>query len=172
MHNGGIPGFNGMKRQLLALLGEAAYQTIEGTTDSEVCFAFFLDELPDTDGQLTAAEIAQVLRRTIARIVSAVARFAAPPCPPASAAAAAAAAVPVSASPAEGEGVGASAAAAALAGSAAAAPAMSLNFCVTDGSHIVCSRYRNHPWQDPPSLFVLSGAGFACEREGSCLRLT
>ncbi|CAM9944871.1 unnamed protein product, partial [Scytosiphon promiscuus] len=38
--------------------------------------------------------------------------------------------------------------------------------------HIVCSRYRNHPWHDPPSLFVLSGAGFACEREGSCLRLT
>lgn len=54
----------------------------------------------------------------------------------------------------------------------APAPAMSLNFCVTDGRHIVCSRYRNHPRQDPPSLFVLSGAGFACEKEGSCLRLT
>lgn len=36
----------------------------------------------------------------------------------------------------------------------------------------MCSRYRNHPWHDPPSLFVLSGAGFACEQEGSCLRLT
>ena len=55
---------------------------------------------------------------------------------------------------------------------AAASPAMSLNFCVTDGRHIVCSRYRNHSRQDPPSLFVLSGAGFACDKEGSCLRLT
>ena len=36
MHNGGIPGFGRMKRQLLALLGDEAYQTIEGTTDSEV----------------------------------------------------------------------------------------------------------------------------------------
>lgn len=57
-------------------------------------------------------------------------------------------------------------------GMAAEAPAMSLNFCVTDGRHIVCSRYRNHSRQEPPSLFVLSGAGFACEEEGSCLQLT
>lgn len=35
MHNGGIPGFGRMKRQLLALLGDEAYQAIEGTTDSE-----------------------------------------------------------------------------------------------------------------------------------------
>lgn len=36
MHNGGIPGFSKMKRQLLSLLGDEAYQAIEGTTDSEV----------------------------------------------------------------------------------------------------------------------------------------
>ena len=36
MHNGGIPGFNKMKRQLLSLLGDEAYEAIEGTTDSEV----------------------------------------------------------------------------------------------------------------------------------------
>lgn len=36
MHNGGIPGFCGMKRQLLSLLGDEAYKAIEGTTDSEV----------------------------------------------------------------------------------------------------------------------------------------
>ncbi|CAM9308975.1 unnamed protein product [Ectocarpus fasciculatus] len=48
---------------------------------------------------------------------------------------------------------------------------MSLNFCVTDGRHIVCSRYRSHARQDPPSLFVLAGAGLACDEAGS-LRLT
>lgn len=36
MHNGGIPGFGRIKRQLMALLGDEAYQAIEGTTDSEV----------------------------------------------------------------------------------------------------------------------------------------
>lgn len=36
MHNGGIPGFGRMKRQLMAMLGDEAYQAIEGTTDSEV----------------------------------------------------------------------------------------------------------------------------------------
>ena len=36
MHNGGIPGFGRMKRQLMALLRDEAYQAIEGTTDSEV----------------------------------------------------------------------------------------------------------------------------------------
>ncbi|CAM9944937.1 unnamed protein product, partial [Scytosiphon promiscuus] len=112
MHNGGIPGFDGMKRHLLAQLGDAAYKAIEGTTDSEVCFAFFLDELPNTDDQLTAAEIAQVLRQTIARIVVAVARFATPPRTPAPATTRAAAApvttaTPTSASTCRNNGAGA-----------------------------------------------------------------
>lgn len=53
-----------------------------------------------------------------------------------------------------------------------AIPTMSLNFCVSDGRHIVCTRYRNHPRQDPPSLFCLTGAGFACDEEKSCFRVT
>ena len=36
MHNGGIPGFDKMKRQLLSLVGDEAYEAIDGTTDSEV----------------------------------------------------------------------------------------------------------------------------------------
>lgn len=87
--------------------------------------------------------------------------------PPPSAAASAASSGGVGSVPGGGSGAAAAAGAA-----GAVAPAMSLNFCVTDGRHIVCSRYRNHSRQDPPSLFVLSGAGFACETEGSCLRLT
>lgn len=127
------------------------------------------------------------MRRTIARIVSAIALSAAPPCPrglsgtPATAAAAAAASAGGDNSgisdTSEGSGVSGGGCAGvggdfADAELPTAAPAMSLNLCVTDGRHIVCSRYRNHPRQDPPSLFVLSGAGFACEEEGSCLRLT
>lgn len=56
MHNGGIPGFDRMKRHLLAELGDEAYQAIEGTTDSEVGRrekenrrARFISFVPDND---------------------------------------------------------------------------------------------------------------------------
>lgn len=202
MHNGGIPGFPQMKRALLSLLGEEAYEAIEGTTDSEVCFAFFLDELQDIDSQLTAREIAQALRRAITRLVSAVAKSYRP-CASSARQRQASSGVAFTASSCSaaptmnvngGGGSGTECAGTAAASeenseqarpedgvfppSLAAAsvqeamPAMSLNFCVTDGRHIVCSRYRNHPRQDPPSLFFMAGAGFACDAEGSCLRLT
>ncbi|CAN0104281.1 unnamed protein product [Ectocarpus sp. 6 AP-2014] len=171
MHNGGIPGFARMKRQLLAQLGDEAYLAVEGSTDSELCFAFFLDELPNTDDQLSAQEISQVLRRTIARIVSAVASLSASPCPPAPPTATTTA--PSISGNDGGPTTSPPDAASARGGSSAsaAAPAMSLNFCVTDGRHIVCSRYRSHARQHPPSLFVLAGAGLACDEAG-CLRLT
>lgn len=41
MHNGGIPGFDKMKRQLLSLVGDEAYEAIDGTTDSEVWRHYF-----------------------------------------------------------------------------------------------------------------------------------
>ncbi|CAB1104717.1 unnamed protein product [Ectocarpus sp. CCAP 1310/34] len=171
MHNGGIPGFARMKRQLLAQLGDEAYLTIEGSTDSELCFAYFLDELPNTGDQLSAQEISQVLRRTIARIVSAVASLSASPCPPAPPTATTTA--PSTSGHDGGPTTSLPDAASVRGGSSAsaAAPAMSLNFCVTDGRHIVCSRYRSHARQNPPSLFVLAGAGFACDEAG-CLRQT
>eukprot|EP01083_Nonionella_stella_P071254 191270_1 len=42
--------------------------------------------------------------------------------------------------------------------------ASSLNFAVTDGNSIVCTRYRNHPTQDPPSLYIAHGVQFG----GTC----
>eukprot|EP00474_Spongospora_subterranea_P009154 CRZ09612.1 hypothetical protein [Spongospora subterranea] len=45
MHNGHIAEFSKLKRKLVASLGDKAFQIIEGTTDSEHCFAVFLDEL-------------------------------------------------------------------------------------------------------------------------------
>lgn len=50
MHNGEIGGFAQLKRSLLDGLGDEAYRTIEGTTDSEHLFALFLDRrLHDSD---------------------------------------------------------------------------------------------------------------------------
>ena len=48
MHNGGIEGFNGVKRRLRQSLPDHLYHAIEGTTDSEHAFAVFLSLLEDT----------------------------------------------------------------------------------------------------------------------------
>lgn len=45
MHNGHIPNFQKIKRKLQESLSDEAYQSISGTTDSEHCFALFLDHL-------------------------------------------------------------------------------------------------------------------------------
>jgi glutamine amidotransferase len=45
MHNGQVAGFARIKREILAQLSDRAYDTIKGSTDSEMLFAVFLDEL-------------------------------------------------------------------------------------------------------------------------------
>ena len=45
MHNGDVGGFTAMRRALLNGLGEKAFRSIHGSTDSEHLFALFLDEL-------------------------------------------------------------------------------------------------------------------------------
>jgi predicted glutamine amidotransferase len=45
MHNGKIASFKQIKRQISNLLCEEAYNTIQGSTDSEYAFALFLHEL-------------------------------------------------------------------------------------------------------------------------------
>jgi glutamine amidotransferase len=67
MHNGELAGFARVRRELLAGLSDAAFDTIHGTTDSEHLFALFLDEHvragapADADG-LAAALTAAVTR--------------------------------------------------------------------------------------------------------------
>ncbi|CEP03220.1 hypothetical protein PBRA_002980 [Plasmodiophora brassicae] len=45
MHNGHIAQFGKLKRKLVASLTDECFAIIEGTTDSEHCFAVFMDEL-------------------------------------------------------------------------------------------------------------------------------
>lgn len=48
MHNGVVGGFGRIKRRLLGLLSDAAYNSIQSFhSDSAVCFAVFLHHLPD-----------------------------------------------------------------------------------------------------------------------------
>lgn len=48
MHNGVVGGFTKIKRRLLDQLSDAAYNSIQSFhSDSAVCFAVFLNHLPD-----------------------------------------------------------------------------------------------------------------------------
>ncbi len=56
LHNGFITGFrSGPQRALRERLGKAAYESIEGTSDSEHIFALVLDALDNGAGSLAAA---------------------------------------------------------------------------------------------------------------------
>ncbi len=63
MHNGVVGGFNRVRRHLLAVLSDAAYNTVQSFhSDSAVCFALFLNELgPD----LTVQQPPDVLLRAM-----------------------------------------------------------------------------------------------------------
>lgn len=114
-HNGGITGFPSMKRRIQQSLSDEAFSIIEGNTDSEHCFAIFLDQLRSMDEQMTAEEIATALRKTIRKIID----F----------------------SKACGVGDRPS----------------SFNFAVTDGAHVVATRFRNGG-SEPPSLYYCYGS--------------
>ncbi|MFZ6747761.1 class II glutamine amidotransferase [Undibacterium sp. Ren11W] len=80
MHNGSIGAFARVRRQLTASLSDQAYGVIRGSTDTELLFAVFIDELlkhgePDSmefseeDG---AGRLAGHLSATLARVLAAV----------------------------------------------------------------------------------------------------
>lgn len=69
MHNGEVGGFARIRRELLGMLSDEAFQSIEGTTDSEHMFALFLDRMRSAAGRDTVERLATALRSTIRTIV-------------------------------------------------------------------------------------------------------
>lgn len=68
MHNGDIGDFAKLRRPLLASLGDQAFSTIQGNTDSEHLFGIIVDELVRyPEGGVTA--MANALDRAVQRIV-------------------------------------------------------------------------------------------------------
>jgi predicted glutamine amidotransferase len=65
-HNGSVGDFARLRRALLRDLSDEAYARIEGSTDSELLFAMFLDELEDDGADAMAAALARVVRRVAA----------------------------------------------------------------------------------------------------------
>ncbi len=71
MHNGGLANFATLRRGLLGQLSETSYNLIEGTTDSEFLFAYFLDRWNDLEKVTDASErLAQAMIRTIEELVA------------------------------------------------------------------------------------------------------
>ena len=70
MHNGGIGGFNKMKRPLSYMFADSIWHNVQGDTDSEYCFHYFLQHLftnnnKDYDELITQEEMENALRQTI-----------------------------------------------------------------------------------------------------------
>ena len=68
MHNGGIGGFQRLKRQIRRRLSDDIYDWVRGQTDSEHLFALYLENLPDRENKPTAQQMARALEKTIQEI--------------------------------------------------------------------------------------------------------
>lgn len=69
MHNGDLANFRRFKRRLQSGLSDAAWEAIEGSTDSEHAFAVFLDEAGGAHADLTSAGLRDALAATLVRLV-------------------------------------------------------------------------------------------------------
>ncbi len=70
-HNGGVGDFRRVRRKLLRELSDQAYETIRGTTDSEILFALFLDEIREANAADAAEAMGHALAATVRRVVAA-----------------------------------------------------------------------------------------------------
>ena len=113
MHNGDISNFSFLKKKLVTYLKDDIYLNLKGNTDSEFCFAIFLNLLKsnkyNNGGYLQPYYFKKLILRTIKKILS-------------------------------------------LSLNQNKDAINSLNFAVTDGQTIICTRYLNID-NEPPSLY-------------------
>lgn len=62
MHNGVLGGFKQIRRPLLRLLSDTAYDAIQGGTDSEHLFGLFLNHIPDPNGNVTCEQMVTAMQ--------------------------------------------------------------------------------------------------------------
>lgn len=68
MHNGAISGFSRIRRRLEAGLSEEAFAAIQGTTDSELAFALFLDAYARVKAEDATERMVGALTEVVAKI--------------------------------------------------------------------------------------------------------
>jgi glutamine amidotransferase len=141
MHNGGIGCFKQIKRRLAMSLNEQWFTLVQGSTDSEWAFALFLDCL-DKTGHHPDKEPGKggfghtVLRKGILKTIERINGFIRE-----------------------------------VVGEKGVEPGTEdsrslLNFAVTDGESVVCSRYVSSTTDEAASLFFSSGTSWKESRNG------
>lgn len=133
VHNGSIPHFHKIKLTLLNLLSERFFQEIKGSTDSEHIFALILTILHSKQ-KTTLPAAPNATNSTINNTIDDLIH-------------------------ALNQTISTIVH---LCQAAGIEEACSINICITDGVHIVATRYRNGP-QSPPSLYYNYGSDFVCE---------
>jgi len=136
MHNGGIAGWRNVKRTLALSVGPRWFMGVGGSTDSEWAFALFLDCLEKLDYDPDGAEYSvsgfghTVLRKAMLQTIQRINRFVAD--------------VPSDARAEDGQQEGRSL----------------LNFAVTDGHSVVCTKYVSSKTDEAASLYFSSGTNW------------
>ncbi|KAF2138786.1 uncharacterized protein K452DRAFT_290433 [Aplosporella prunicola CBS 121167] len=131
MHNGGVGGWKHVKRRLAASLGDEWFNFVQGSTDSEWCFALFLDSM-ERMGHSPNAEVGEngfghtVLRKAMLKTIERINTLI----------------KGITADVKEED------------------TRSLLNFAVTDGTSVVCSRYVSSMTDEAASLFFSSGTSW------------
>lgn len=138
MHNGGVGAWKHVKRRLASSLGDQWFNFVQGSTDSEWCFALFLDcmermgHLPDTDvgeNGFGHTVLRKAMLKTIERINALLKE------------------VPATVKEEDKRSL--------------------LNFAVTDGNSVVCTRYVSSETDEAASLFFSSGTSWKEQRNSN-----
>ncbi|KAJ8606575.1 hypothetical protein MRB53_040875 [Persea americana] len=131
MHNGGIGGWTFVKRRLCSMLAERWFLGVQGSTDSEWAFALFLHNLESMGYDPSVPPSDKGFGHTVLR-KALLATIA-----------------------------GINSLTATVDKRANGGPAISLlNFAVTDGHSVVCSRYVSSLTDEAASLFFSSGTSW------------
>eukprot|EP01126_Amoeba_proteus_P007329 TRINITY_DN12634_c0_g1_i4.p1 TRINITY_DN12634_c0_g1~~TRINITY_DN12634_c0_g1_i4.p1 ORF type:complete len:118 (+),score=2.86 TRINITY_DN12634_c0_g1_i4:530-883(+) len=69
MHNGSIAAYKKVRRKFLSSLSDELFEQIEGTTDSELAFAIFLNILPSLTELLPCETLVEAMKKTIRLII-------------------------------------------------------------------------------------------------------
>lgn len=130
MHNGGVLLFDHVKRRMCDAIDNKHFIFIQGSTDSEICFAVFLDTLDkmgydpaSPEGNFPADALTTAIQKTLEKINNWTKE------------------------------------AAEELGLAKAEPSL-LNFAVTDGNTVVVSRYISSSTDEAASLYYSTGTRF------------
>ncbi|KEQ90913.1 hypothetical protein AUEXF2481DRAFT_525343 [Aureobasidium subglaciale EXF-2481] len=133
MHNGGVGSWNsGVKRKLVSDVGDRWFGGVTGSTDSEWCFALFLDSLeksgydPDNHDAQNNGFGHSVLRKTILKTIQRINGYIRE--------------LPEHVREGDTRSL--------------------LNFAVTDGKSVVCTRYVSSKTDEAASLFFSSGTSW------------